>query len=236
MELRRGKNVPVRRINNQQVDIDTIKKSITDKTKLIIIDNPSNPFGCLTTLEEIEELLKTEVITVIDEAYFGYCDVTATSLLNKYPNLIILRTFSKIMGMAGARIAYSICSEEIFHSLVKIKVPHQVNIIAQFLAKEILQSPEIEKRIRILKEGREYLIEQMRKLDFIEVFNSEGAYIVFKSNTDKISTEEIKNSLYKKKLMIKKMDFPDLEGDFLRINVVSKELAEQVIDTLKELQ
>jgi histidinol-phosphate aminotransferase len=117
--------------------------AIKDDTKLIVIINPNNPTGTLVSIEQIEKVLakNLNIPVVVDEAYFEFTGVTSQSLLEKFPNLIIIRTFSKAFAMAGLRLGYILASAEITSQLYKIRAPFDVNCCALAAAEAQLDHP-----------------------------------------------------------------------------------------------
>jgi histidinol-phosphate aminotransferase len=120
------------------IDLDAIKSSVTEKTKIIWICNPNNPTGTIITDKQQEEFLDSvpsNVVVVLDEAYYEYargeCFPESVPLLEKYPNIIVLRTFSKAYGLASLRVGYGMASSEIASYLNRIRPPFNVNTIAQ---------------------------------------------------------------------------------------------------------
>ena len=120
------------------INLESIKEKITNKTKLIFIANPANPTGTYIKLSEIDNFLqlvpkKTSVI--IDEAYYEYLNPkvnkTAVSLINKYKNLYVTRSFSKIYGLASLRVGYGISSQDNISILKNYKQPFNSNLFAQ---------------------------------------------------------------------------------------------------------
>ena len=120
------------------VDLDAIKRKITKKTKLIFIANPANPTGTYIELSEIDKFIRSissRINIVIDEAYYEYLnpktEKSAASLLKKYKNLYVTRSFSKIYGLASLRIGYGISSEKNIEKLQLYKQPFNTNLFAQ---------------------------------------------------------------------------------------------------------
>jgi histidinol-phosphate aminotransferase len=120
--------------------LDDVISSIDDKTKMVVICNPSNPLGTSVLKSDIEKILNVSrnVAVLVDEAYFEYSGITCADLVNKYPNLIIVRTFSKAFGLAGLRIGYVISNELNISELVKLKSSFDVNIVSQLAASAAL--------------------------------------------------------------------------------------------------
>jgi len=120
------------------VDLDAMKSAITEKTKIIWICNPNNPTGTIITSKQQEEFLDSvppNVVVVLDEAYYEYAKgedfPESVPLLKKYPNIIVLRTFSKVYGLASLRVGYGIASTEIISYLNRLRPPFNINTLAQ---------------------------------------------------------------------------------------------------------
>lgn len=119
-------------------DLSAMADVVTAKTKILFICNPNNPTGTIVRRREIEELMgrvPPEVAVAFDEAYFEYADdpdfLSGMELFEKYPNVVVFRTFSKIYGMAGIRIGYAVAPEEVVAAMNKVREPFNVNMIAQ---------------------------------------------------------------------------------------------------------
>ncbi|MDL9937718.1 histidinol-phosphate transaminase [Gordonia sp. ABSL1-1] len=124
-------------------DLRAMAAAVTDRTRLIFICNPNNPTGTVVGADDLREFLQTvpsDVIVALDEAYFEYVrpDDTqrydAVELYREFPNLVVLRTFSKAYGLAGLRVGYAIGNPQIITALGKVHVPFSVNSLAQHAA------------------------------------------------------------------------------------------------------
>lgn len=126
--------------------IEKVLKEIEKGVKLVVICNPNNPTGTLTPLEDIEQILRAalekDTLVYVDEAYYEFSKVSAVTLLDKYPNLIVTRTFSKAFGLCSLRIGYVIASEEIIGEMLKIRGPYDMNMISYIAAMEALNDIE----------------------------------------------------------------------------------------------
>lgn len=117
-------------------DLNGMRQAIDSNTRLVFIANPNNPTGTWVSKQELEAFLNSipnHVLIVLDEAYFEYVEEedypNGVPLLRTYPNLVVTRTFSKIYGLAGMRIGYSISSQEIAEILNRIRQPFNVNVV-----------------------------------------------------------------------------------------------------------
>ncbi len=125
-------------------DLEGMAAAVTERTRVIWVCNPNNPTGTMVSGKELEAFLKRlpeHVLVVVDEAYFEYVDAPSypdsLSLLKKDPRLLVLRTFSKIYGLAAFRIGYGVTSEAIVGELNKVREPFNTNRIAQRAARAL---------------------------------------------------------------------------------------------------
>ena len=137
-------------------DLEAMAQAVDEATKLIFIANPNNPTGTYVGYEELLrflERLPEKGITVLDEAYFEYVDdrdyPNGIELLERFPGLVVTRTFSKVYGLAGLRIGYAIASEAITETLNRVRQPFNVNSLALAAAETALSDVEF---VRVSRE------------------------------------------------------------------------------------
>jgi histidinol-phosphate aminotransferase len=172
-------------------DIKSIIKSVNENTRIVFIASPHNPSGTIVHKEEFEELLSKipgDILMVIDEAYYDYLSeqdkLDTLGYVRDFSNLISLRTFSKIYGLAGLRIGYGIADHDIISNLNKIRLPFNVSSIAQKTAVFALENDGNIKKVRseIIRE----------KQKFYNILNKEGiSYIRSYANFILIKTGDI---------------------------------------------
>lgn len=153
-------------------DLESVLNSVTDRTKLVFLCNPNNPTGTIFTAGQFDDFMAKvpdNLIVVIDEAYGDFADSkeypSSLSHLRKGRNLIVLRTFSKIYGLAALRIGYGISTPTIIKYLNLAKMPFNVNRLAQVAALEALKDEDF--LLRTLKnnsEGKKYLYAELENL------------------------------------------------------------------------
>jgi histidinol-phosphate aminotransferase len=132
------KNVPL--TEDYDINLEEIKKAITEKTKLIFLCSPNNPSANLLNKEKIVELARaTNIMVVVDEAYIDFTKQTGFAReAVTIPNIAVMRTFSKAWGMAGVRLGFSIASKEITGILFKVKAPYNINkLTSDFILQSI---------------------------------------------------------------------------------------------------
>jgi histidinol-phosphate aminotransferase len=158
-----------------QQDLDSMLEAVTRRTRLIFIPNPNNPTGTLIPQREIDSFMSRvpeKVIVVFDEAYFEFLDDPPDTLrfIREGRNVIVLRTFSKIHGLAGLRIGYAVARPDVIEVLHRTRQPFNVNSIAQSGAIAALEDDtHLRETKRVIDEGRTYLQEQFSemKLPFV---------------------------------------------------------------------
>lgn len=226
-------------LKNHMRDLNAMRSAIKENTKIIFLDNPMNPLGIINTRDEIENFFRQipdNILVVMDEAYHQY-------IVNKpeYPdsfkyykegkNIIILHTFSKIYGLAGARLGYGLADEEIISNLMKLRISFNVNRISQVAGIAALDDYEHVKRGRAVNDaGKEFLYDAYKKLglfylptygNFIFVDFEKDSNIIFESlQREGIITRTLKQ-----------YGFPNA----LRITIGTEEQNKQLIKALKKI-
>jgi histidinol-phosphate aminotransferase len=139
----------------QEHDLDAMAKEVTAATRMLIVCNPNNPTATGLPPAAIDEFLKAvprNVAVFLDEAYIEFCTMQdpddSLDLLKRHPNLILLRTFSKVYGLCGLRVGYSLGSEEFRLAVDRVRQPFSVNALALAAATEALNHvDEVERRV-----------------------------------------------------------------------------------------
>lgn len=216
-------------------DLDGMFKEITDKTKFVWLCNPNNPTGTIFTEKELFKFLDSvpkDIIIVYDEAYREYVSRDdyphdTEKLLKKYPNLIIMRTFSKVYGLAALRIGYTLASKEIIKDIEKIRCPFNVNSIAQNAAIAALNDQEfVNKSYNMNLEGKKYLYEQFDKLK-LDYKATETNHIFINVGKD---SDFVFEELQKRGVIIR----PFMDS-YIRVTIGTMEQNKVFIEKLKEV-
>ncbi|WP_321426357.1 histidinol-phosphate transaminase [uncultured Bacteroides sp.] len=217
-----------------QFSADDLLASADEKTKLIFLCSPNNPTGNDLLRSEIEKVLTTfDGLVILDEAYNDFSDRPSfLSELDKYPNLIVLQTFSKAMGSAGIRLGMAFASTEIIDILNKIKYPYNVNELTQKQAIEVLQNySQVEAWVKTLIEERAYLEKVFAALPCTEnIYPSDANFFLAKVSDAKA----IYNYLVAKGIIVRNRSSIALCKDCLRVTVGTREENEQLIEALKQ--
>jgi histidinol-phosphate aminotransferase len=180
---------------NYKYNLEGIVKKINTNTKIIYIANPDNPTGTYITVSQFDTFMKKvpdRVLVILDEAYFEYaCSVSdyPDSMVYRYDNVITLRTFSKIYGLAGLRIGYGFAHKSLIDNLMKVKLPFEPSSVSQEAALLALEDKEhIQKSIQVNLIEKERLINVLNKigLNYIPSI-ANFITIIFKNRDDVIN-------------------------------------------------
>jgi len=218
------------------LDVSKLIKKISARTKLIFLCSPNNPTGQTIPLVDIEKVLATGKITVVDEAYVEFAaKKSSVKLLKKYPNLVILRTFSKAWGLAGLRVGYGLMDAEIIAILQKVRAPYSVNALSQKLAlKALKKQKKMEAVVQKILLEREKLAEAFLKLG-LAIFPSEANFLLVKFPT-KINASKTYEKLIKKSgIVVRDFSGNVLLKNCLRITVGSEEENKKLLGALGKL-
>jgi histidinol-phosphate aminotransferase len=231
-------NVKIQRINltsDYQLDTDKILSSINSKTKLIFICSPNNPTGNIIERTSILKIIENfqQGIVIIDEAYNDFSDEPSfIPELDKYPNVMVLQTFSKSWGLASLRLGMAFANENLIKFLNKIKYPYNINGLTQkALIENIGNIDFVKKSIKTLTENRKNLSKELEKLDIvIKIFPSDANYLLVKFNESK----QVFDFLIENKTIVRDRSKVVLCEDSLRISVGTEIENEQLINLLKQ--
>jgi|SRR5215831_1409247 len=216
-------------------DFDAILRSITPKTRIVFIANPNNPTGTLARQDEIDRFmvrLPDNVVAVFDEAYFEYLDDPPDTLrfVRANRNVAVLRTFSKIQGLASLRVGYGIAPPELIRVLQKTRQPFNVSGLAQVGALASLDDEEHRRKTkRTTDEGRAYLEEQFNSMG-VPFIQSAGNFVLVKVGHG----VDVFRKLLHRHVIVRAMNGYNLV-DWVRISIGTMEENQQCIAALREV-
>lgn len=210
---------------------DIIKSANENKAKIVFICNPNNPTGTVFKEEEIVKVIENvSSLVIVDEAYFEFFGETVIDKVNKYNNLIVLRTLSKAFGLAGARVGYGASSKGIIDILFSVKPPYNMNSISTAYALAFLRHrDEILKDTFEIIKRREELYNQLKNIKGIKVYKSGANFLLIEVK----DSAELFNKLLDKSIRVRKYGSGKLEN-FLRITIGSQETNDILINLVKE--
>lgn len=232
----RAVKVPCRSFRH---DLKAMAAAITPKTRLVFICNPNNPTGTIVGQMMLDNFLKEippSVLVVLDEAYADY--VTAEHYPDSLayvrygrPNIIVLRTFSKIYGLAGLRVGYGVAVPEIIKNLNRVREPFNVNLVAQAAAIAALKDEAHYRKSREVNiEGKQYLYEQFTAMGLAYV-PTETNFIFVDVNRD---SRDVFQEMLKQGVIVRTGDIFGYDT-YLRVTIGTPRQNERFIKALREV-
>ncbi len=232
-----GRPVPL--TTDDKHDLQAMADMVDQETKLVIVCNPNNPTGTYNTAQEFDAFLDRipeNVIVGVDEAYYEY--VTASDypqtlpMMKKHPNLVLLRTFSKIHSLAGLRVGYGVGHPDLIGELQKTREPFNVNMLSQAAAIACIENwHEVEGRVRRNREQLDWMAAQLASLG-LEVVPSQTNFILVRCDGD---AGKLTNDLLQKGVIVRPMHAFGLGEGALRISIGLPEENQICLTALKEI-
>jgi histidinol-phosphate aminotransferase len=215
-------------------DLDAMAERITPKTRIVFIANPNNPTGTMNSRAEMDRFMDRvpgHVLVAVDEAYFEYVTHAdypdSLDYLKDGRNMLVLRTFSKIYGLAGLRIGYGLTKPELAGLMNKVRQPFNTNSLAQVGARAALSDRKhVERSIAINNEGKQYLYQSFQQLG-ISYIPTEANFILFETA---LEASEVYASLLRQGVIIRPMG-----GKRLRVTIGLPEENKRFIAELEKI-
>jgi histidinol-phosphate aminotransferase len=219
--------------SNLKLNEDKLEESIDESVSLIIIANPNSPTGNTLSKKRltriIEKSAEYSVPVLIDEAYHGFCRHTFVEQTNHFPNLIISRTFSKAMGLAGCRIGFLVSSADLASQLYKFRPMYEVNSFGILAASKVLEKYEyVRAYCDEVEKSKQQMSLEAKKLK-IPYISTETNFLHFDFAEHK---EQVKNNLLSQDILVEgEMNIPGLEK-YLRITIGPLSFMQPVFDEM----
>lgn len=228
-----GRVVPVDLREDYTFDVPGIREAARrESANMIILGSPNNPTGCVVSNADLEALLgETDALVMVDEAYAEFSDETARALIGEFPNLIVLKTFSKALGAAGIRIGYLMAHPEIAREVLKAKVPFDINVFSHSAALHILKHDGlIRERVGAIREERERVFAALRNIDGVRPYPSHANFILFEVGTP----ARVFDGLIERGILIRNVTSYPLLDNALRVSIGRAEENTLFLDALEE--
>lgn len=226
-------------LDKNVLDIDSIFECISSKTKMIFLCSPNNPTGTLIEKADLVKIASEnpDILIVIDEAYFEYSEVTNKGLIDEYDNIFIIRTMSKVLGLAGMRIGYGLACEEIIEYMHRIKPVFSLTRLSYVAAVNTFKDKDyIEKSIKDGIESRDYLIDELSKLESLNVFPSKSNFILIGVKDTGYTAAEITREFMKRGIIVRDCtSFKGLDEYWIRISICTMDENKRFIEIVHEV-
>lgn len=232
-EICGGQAIQVPRDDAFEFDLEAMRRAITPETKACFFASPNNPTGNIATEAQIRVLLETGLLVVVDETYYEFCGQTVISLLREYPNLVVLRTFSKWAGLAGLRIGLGAMNSDLAQTMMSMKPPYNVNLAAEVaLLVSLEDSALLLERVRRIVAERDRMMGLLRKIPGLTPWPSQANFILCQLPEGR--GKEIFDGLCSRGIFLRYFSTPRLR-DYVRASVGLPHETDAVVGVLTEL-
>ncbi|GAV59351.1 Aminotran_1_2 domain-containing protein [Cephalotus follicularis] len=206
-----------------------------EKPKIIFLTSPNNPDGSIINDGDLLKILELPILVVLDEAYIEFSGLESRmKWVKKHDNLIVLRTFSKIAGLAGLRVGYGAFPLSIIQYLWRAKQPYNVSVAAEVSACAALQNPTYLEMVKnVLSQERERLFKLLKDVPFLEPYPTFSNFILCEVTSGK-DAKKLKEDLAQMGVMIRHYNNKELKG-FVRVSVGKPEQTDALMACLKRL-
>ena len=174
--------------------------------------------------------------TVIDEAYYEFADQpqTLSHLLTEFPNAIVLRTFSKAFGLAGFRLGYSFTHPVVTRLIGRLKLPWNVNGVTIAAAAAVLDDmAEFDDRMRRLRSGRDYLVQELSLVPGLRVLSTDGNFVLVDTHHTGIDPETFVQAMFAEGVLIRSLAVHHADHSYVRVTVGDEEQNRRCVDAMR---
>jgi len=226
--------VPLNR--DLQFDVEEIgRRAITERADVVILCSPNNPSGSVASREEVRRLARGfPGLVVVDEAYHEFSGQTVVPLLSEAPNLIVLRTFSKAMAMAGLRVGYLLASPELAREIHKATLPYNLNFFSAASAEVACEKFDLLRpQIETIISERERVTSELSKIEGVEPVPSKANFLLVRTP---LEPQKLFKEFLARDILVRDVSRYPMLGSYIRISVGAPEENDRMLAALKEIQ
>lgn len=217
-------------------DVEALHSQIkSTQPAVTIVCSPNNPTGCAMDLGDLASLAKiSQGLVVVDEAYFEFSGQTAVPLLATYSNLVILRTFSKAMAMAGLRVGYLLAAPELVSEISRAVLPYNLNLISQTAAEVAVEMYEskLKPLVKLICAERDRVQAALTQIAGLDPVASRANFMVVRSS---VAPSRVFNELLQRDILIRDVSSYPMLQDYFRISIGTREENGLLIQALTEI-
>jgi threonine-phosphate decarboxylase len=213
--------------------------------KIVFFCNPNNPTSVLMPPENltalVERALDKNVFVFLDEDFLEFVDgeehFSLIGKIRRYPNLFVLRSFTKIFGLTGLRIGYGIASEEIINVLLNAKIPWNVNCLAQATAIAALGDEEHLKKTRELIKGEKaFLMRELMQIKAFKTYHADANFVFMDIRQSGYKAAQLKEKMLREKILIRDCSsFRGLDEYYIRVAVKTRRENERLLEAFRKI-
>ncbi len=231
-EIMGGKVVKVMRDIDFSDNVEGLLSNANKETKIVFLCSPNNPTGNLVKRSDLLKLVgELESVIVVDEAYYEYCGQTHADLISSYPNLIIVRTFSKAFSLAGVRVGYAIAAKETIEQLNKVRPPNSVGVISTILAQNALKKVhQVRKWAQLVVKERERVKRVLERDSRLKVYESQANFLLIQFKN--IDANKLHEKLMSEGVVVRNLS--EVVENALRVTILTPKENNRFLKTLKK--
>jgi histidinol-phosphate aminotransferase len=219
-----------------QYDVQALLKSLVDEQpEVVILCSPNNPTGCVISDDHLRQVLRScSGLVIIDEAYHEFARRSVVPLLNEFENLVVLRTFSKAMALAGLRLGYLLASPGLVTEVRKAVLPYNLNAFSQTAAEVAVEmyERELDPVVKTIISERQRLFEALSAIRGLEPVASQANFMMVRS---KIAPAEVFNELLERDILIRDVSGYPMLNEYFRVSVGTHKENDLLISALAEI-
>jgi len=219
-----------------QFDVPVLTEALRDsKPEVMILCSPNNPTGSVIGDDGLKQLLRTAPgLVVIDEAYHEFAGQSVVPLLNDFPNLVVLRTFSKAMGLAGMRLGYLLAAPQLVTEVRKAVLPYNLNVFSQTVAEVAIEmyEAELQPLVKRIIAERERLFAELNAIQGLEPVASRANFMIVRTA---VEPRTIFNELLARDILVRDVSGYPMLKEYFRFNVGTPQENDRLIQSLNEI-
>lgn len=234
-----GTYVPVPRRADFGLDVTAVEQAVaaTPHAKVLFICSPNNPDGSVVGDGALGRLLALPVLVVLDEAYIDFAEAegyaSRVSWVGRHDNLVVLRTFSKLAGLAGLRVGYGVFPDWLLPHLWKIKQPYNVNVAASRAAVAALEDASwLKEKLSLLVAERERIARELAGFGFLRPYPSHSNFVLFRVLGR--SAADLKRALETEGVLVRYFDKPGLDN-CIRVSAGRAQDTDRLVAALRKI-
>lgn len=223
-----------------RVDFQSMLAHVNDKTRFVVLENPNGFVGIKPSDKEIEEFVqemqRRNVFVLLDEVYIYVTQQLSSWIkqIQKYPNLIIVQSFSKVHGLAGLRVGFAIAHKEVMKYLSRVRPMHEITSVSCIASEVILDHPELMDCFRNeVKESKEFIRKELESMQI--GFRDTATNFILAYLPQEGRTRDMEARFKKKKILIRRPFTEEFLRGWSRVAVGNMEMAQVFISTLKQI-
>jgi threonine-phosphate decarboxylase len=227
-----------------QIDPDVFRREMKG-AKAVFLCNPNNPASMLIPDEALREIveraLDENVVVFLDEDFIEFVDNakqhSLAYVIGRYPNVFVLRTFTKFYGLTGLRVGYGIADEETIRVFSNVKMPWNVNSLAQAAAIAALADEEHSRRtLEVIKAEKGFLSRELARIEGFKVFPADANFIFLNVRKSGLTAAQLREKMLKHGILVRDCSsFVGLDGFYVRVAVRTREENERLLDAFRKV-